>query len=99
MIQFLSGNSKFALYGTGKSSYSQKELQEYGLPKEYTREEILMIVGIRYMLSLNAYKKYVPIILARNVSEETVAYILENNQSFIGVEIGEANCRSIRRKK
>lgn len=89
MIQFLSGNSKFALYGTGKSLYSEEELEEYGLPKEYTREEILTIVGIRYMLSLNEYKKYVPIILARNVSEETVAYILENNQSLTGVEIGE----------
>lgn len=89
MIKFLSGNNKFALYGEGKSAYSEEELQEYGLPKEYTTEEILTIVGIRYMLSLNEYKKYVPIILARNVSEETVAYILENNQSLIGVEIGE----------
>ena len=59
------------------------------MPKDYTREEILTIVGIRYMLSLNAYKKYVPIIMARNVSEKTVAYILENNQSFTGIEIGE----------
>lgn len=89
MIQFLSGNSKFALYGTGKSAYSEEELQEYGLPKEYTKAEILTIVGIRYMLSLNAYKKYVPIVLARNVSEETVAYILENNQSLTGIGIGE----------
>ena len=37
------------------------------------------------MLSLNAFKKYVPIILARDVSEETVAYVLENNQASIGV--------------
>ena len=27
MIQFLAGNSKFALYGTGKSFYSEEELQ------------------------------------------------------------------------
>lgn len=89
LIQFLSGENKFALYGTEKSSYSEEELQEYGLPKEYTKEEILTIVGIRYMLSVNAYKKYIPITLARNVSEETVAYILENNQSLTGIEIGE----------
>lgn len=89
MIQFLSGNSKFALYGTGKSLYSEEELQEYGLPKEYTREEILAIVGIRYMLSMNEYKRYVPVILARDVSEKTVAYILENNQSLTGIDIGE----------
>ena len=89
MMGFLSGNSKFALYGTGKSSYSEEELQEYGLPGEFTKEEILTIVGIRYMLSVNAYKKYVPIILARDVSERTVAYISENNQSLAGIEIGE----------
>lgn len=89
MIRFLSGNSKFALYGSGKNAYSEEELQEYGLPKEYTGEEILTIVGIRYMLSVNAYKKYVPITLARNVSEKTVACILENNQSLTGIEIGE----------
>lgn len=89
MIKFLSGNNKFALYGEGKSAYSEEELQEYGLPKEYTREEVLTIVGIRYMLSVNAYKKYIPITLARNVSEKTVAYILENNQSLTGIEIGE----------
>ena len=67
MRGFLSGNTKFALYGMGKSAYSEEELQEYGLPGEFTREEILTIVGIRYMLSVNAYKKYVPVILARDV--------------------------------
>lgn len=87
MIQFLAGNSKFALYGTGKSFYSEEELQKYGLPKEYTDEEVLTIVGIRYMLSLNEYKKYVPITLARNISDKTVAYIMENNQSLIGIDI------------
>lgn len=89
MIQFLAGNSKFALYGTGKSFYSEEELQKYGLPKEYTDEEVLTIVGIRYMLSLNEYEKYVPITLARNVSDKTVAYIMENNQSLIGIDIGQ----------
>ena len=89
MIQFLAGNSKFALYGTGKSFYSEEELQKYGLPKEYTDEEVSTIVGIRYMLSLNRYKKYVPITLARNISDKTVAYIMENNQSLIGIDIGQ----------
>lgn len=59
------------------------------MPKDYTKEEMLTIVGIRYMLSLNAYKKYVPIIIARNVSDKTVACISENNQSLTGIEIGE----------
>lgn len=89
MIRFLAGNSRFALYGEGKRAYSEKELQAYGLPEKYTQEEILNIVGIRYMLSLNAYRKYVPVVLARNVSEETVAYIKENNESLSGIDIGQ----------
>lgn len=87
MIRYLSGNNKFALYGTGDNPYSEEELQEYGLPKEYTKEEALAIVGIRSMLSANAYRKYIPVILARNVSEKTVAYLSENNQSLAGIEI------------
>ncbi|MDE6926949.1 MAG: hypothetical protein K2P59_17175 [Acetatifactor sp.] len=79
MIRFLAGNGRFALYGEGKKEYSEEELQKYGLPKEFTQEEVLNVVGIRYMLSLNAYRKYVPVILAGNVSEKMVAYIMENN--------------------
>lgn len=89
MIRFLAGNRKFALYGTGKTPYSEEELQEYGLPEAYTAEEVLTIVGIRSMLAVNAYKKYIPVILARDVSEKTAAYILENNQSLTGIGIGQ----------
>lgn len=89
MVQFLSDNRKFALYGQGKRSYSKEELQEYGLPKEYSKEEILAILGIRYLLSLNSYKKYVPVVLARDVSEQTVAYVFENQPSLPGISIGE----------
>lgn len=89
MIRFLSGNDKFCLYGEGKREYAEEELQEYGLPEEYTPEGTLNIVGIRYMLSLNAYRRYVPVILARDISEETAAYIMENNEHLSGIEVGQ----------
>ena len=89
MIRFLAGNDRFALYGEGKKMYSAEELWEHGLPEEYTQEEILAIVGIRYMLSLNAYRRYVPVTLAGDVSEETVAFIKENNECLSGVDIGQ----------
>ena len=89
MVQYLSENKNFALYGEGTHSYSQKELKAYGLPKAYSQKEILTILGIRYLLSLNSYKKYVPVVLARNVSERTVAYIYENQPSLPGISIGE----------
>lgn len=89
LIQFLSSDNKFALFGEGKSDYSREELQKYKLPEKYSNREILSIVGIRYMLSLNAYKKYVPIILARDISEETAVYIFENSHSLKGIDVGE----------
>lgn len=88
MIEFMSGNNKFALFGEGSDLYSKEELERYGLPMEYSQEEILTIVGIRYMLSLHTYQKYVPIILAREVSEKTVAYIKENSPELPGIDIG-----------
>lgn len=88
MIEFMSGNDKFALFGEGSDVYSKEELERYGLPMEYSQEEILTIVGIRYMLFLHAYQKYVPVTLARNVSEKTVAYIKENSPELPGIDIG-----------
>ncbi len=89
LVRFLTSDKKFSLYGEGKSNYSEEELQKYKLPKEYSEEEILSIVGIRYMLSLNDYKKYVPVILARDISEETAVYIFENSRTFKGIDVGE----------
>ncbi|MDE5933588.1 MAG: peptidase, partial [Lachnospiraceae bacterium] len=89
MVRFLAGNDRFALYGEGKKTYTAEELQEHGLPASYTQEEVLAIVGIRYMLSLNAWRKYVPVTLAGDVSEKTVAYIKENNECLSGIDIGQ----------
>ncbi|MDE6983633.1 MAG: peptidase, partial [Lachnospiraceae bacterium] len=89
LIAHLSSNDKFALYGEGKKDYTDEELRAYGLPGTYTAEEVLAILGIRYMLSLNDYKKYVPIVLARDVSERTAAYIQENSAALTGIVISE----------
>lgn len=85
MVGYLAGNQRFALYGEGKDNYTGEALQAYGLPEAYTKEEALAVVGIRYMLSANAYRRYVPVTIARDVSEETAAYIMENNQSLMAL--------------
>jgi len=87
MVEYLSSNQKFALYGQGDKGYSQKERKEYGLPGEYSSQEVLTIIGIKYMLSLNSYRKYIPIVLAKDISEQTVAYLFENQPSFPGIEV------------
>lgn len=89
VVQFLASDEKYALYGTGGKSYSEEELREYGLPKEYSSQEALTVLGVRYMLSFHSYQKYVPVTLAKDVSEETAAYIYENQQALEGVAVGE----------
>ncbi len=88
MVKFLSGDSKFALWGCDGGKYTKEELKEYGLPGKFTKEEILTITGIRYMLSLNTYRRYQTITIAKDVSEETVVYIKENMAELAGFDIG-----------
>ena len=92
MMQYLLSSEKYALYGYGESRncrYTKEELDQYGLPEHFSKEEQIMITGVRYMLSLNSYKKYVPVVLARDVSKETAAFILENRLSLPGTGIGK----------
>lgn len=89
MMEYLAGNEKFALYGEGSRAYTKEELQTYGLKEKYTKEWELKIIGIRYMLSLNAYHKYQSITIAKNISEKTLAYVLENKERFLGINIEE----------
>lgn len=89
IIEHLCDNAKFALYGEDKEPYTSEELQKYNLKEHYTKEEVLDIMGIRYMLSLNTFQKYLPVTVAQNVSQDTMTYILEHKDSIQGVDIQE----------
>lgn len=78
MMQYLSANDQFALYGSGEKAYT-----------ELSKEEVLDIVAIRYMLSLHSYSQYQTVTIARDISPETMAYVLENKTSFPGIEVVE----------
>jgi len=58
----------------------------FGISDDYTVEETLKIMSIRYALFCN-YPKYLQITVASNVSEETVAEVLEESANLPGVEI------------
>ena len=45
---------------------------------DFSKEEILKIVTIRYAMSANSYQKFIPTNVATDVNEKTVASILEN---------------------
>lgn len=85
LLHYLASEKGFALYGEGNKKYTSVEKKSYGLPEKFTEEELLDVIGVRYMLSLYAYRKYMPVVIAYDVSKETAAYIQENKaqlQSF-----------------
>ncbi len=47
--------------------------------------EALQISAVRYAMSLNAYRRYTPTTIARDVSQETLAAIAENEAALPGV--------------
>lgn len=67
--------------------------KKYAVNKDYTDEEKLKIIMIRYNLSLNNYQKYITTTIASNVSENTVAAIYENSVELTGVSISEQSSR------
>ena len=82
-------------------SFSAKELidylcseDKYGInQEEYSKEDVLKMVNIRYAISLNRFRKYVPTTIATDVSEETTAAIMENLDILQGVNIVEDSLR------
>lgn len=86
-IKYLSGNSRYCLYGQGKEKYTKEELYKYGLPEKYTKEQVLNIVGIRYMLSLNRKRSYIPVTIAADVPYKMMVYVKENSDILQGTDI------------
>ncbi|MBQ2804180.1 MAG: penicillin-binding protein [Lachnospiraceae bacterium] len=61
--------------------------------KGYTMEEWLKMVTVRYAMNLTSYRKYIGTTVATNVSEETVAVIMENSEVLPGVTVVEDTIR------
>ena len=59
----------------------------------YTREEWLKMVTLRYAMNLTSFRTYIGTTVATNVSERTVAVIMENSQDLPGVSIVEDTIR------
>ena len=70
------------------------ETYGYGLDvKTLDKTYILKMVNLRYAIGLNSFQKYIPTTLATDVSDETVASIMENLDQLEGVDIAEDSMR------
>lgn len=93
MMDFLSGSDGFSIVLYGEDAYTQEELDTYGLPQELTKQEILDIAIMRYELSTNTFQRYMAVTIATNVSESTVAAVMENQNELQGIEVLEDSVR------
>ena len=93
MMNYLTGSKGFSIVLYGDNAYTDAELEQYGLPKELTKQEILNIAIMRYELSTNSFQKYMAVTIATNVSESTVAAVMENQNELQGIDVLEDSVR------
>ena len=93
MMEFLTGSEKFSIVLSGDRAYTEDELISHGLPLTLTTQEMLDIATIRYELNTNSFKKYMQVTIATNVSEKSVAAIMENKTGLQGIDVVEDSIR------
>lgn len=90
LMKYMCGQKKYDI----RSSYTEKEKETYGISVDgYTPEEQLQIATIRFGISANSYKRYVATTVATDVSEETVAAVLENQNELQGADVEQSSRR------
>lgn len=85
VMEFLCANKRKTSTGT---SYG------FGIDQnKYSKARVLQLVTIRYGMHLNSYKKYIPVTISSDVSDETMAEIMETLYDLQGISIGEESLR------
>lgn len=90
IIEYLGGTSRFGIGGYEEEGNSKSK---FIVGKGYTKEELLKMINIRYAMHLTSFRKYIGTTVAKDVSEETVAVIMENSDLLEGVTIEEDTVR------
>lgn len=93
------GVSSIAELTDEQRGVSAEELFNYYLDKyavsldDYSVEHALMIVNLRRYMSANSYNRYLSFTIANEVSDATMAAILENSGELVGVQVEEKYIR------
>lgn len=90
IIEFLAEEDNFAI---GNYEVEGDSSSEFIIGKGYTQKELLQMVTIRYAMKLTSYRKYIGTTVATDISNETVAVIMENSAELPGVSIVEDTVR------
>lgn len=89
VVKYLCGTSR---YGIGDYA-DEKDTDSFVEGLGFTKEEVIKIITIRYAMSANSYQRYIATTVAENVSQKTVAVIMENEDGLDGVSIAEGTIR------
>ncbi len=90
VINYLGGTKKFEV---GEYEDPDDRSTDFIVGKGYSKDVLLKIITIRYEMSLKSFQKYIPTVVATDVSDETVAVVMENAASLDGVSIAEDTIR------
>ena len=90
VMDYLCSYKKF---GIGDYTDPENPNDTFVIGAGYTKKEMLQLATIRYAMSFNSYQKYIPTVIASDVSEKTVSTILENSVDLLGVNISENSVR------
>ena len=89
VVDYLCGWKRFRIGEYTKETASDEFVPGAG----YSKSDVLKILTIRYDMNSNSYQKYIATTVATDVSEETVAVVMENNDILEGVSIVEDTIR------
>jgi len=89
VVDYLCGWNRFRI-----GNYTEEDDKDSFVPGNgYTKEEVLKILTVRYDMSNNSFQKYMPTTVAMDISEETMAIVMENSMDLKGVSIEEDTIR------
>ncbi len=89
VVKYLCGTGRYGIGDYTDDDDSDSFVEGLG----FSKEEVLKIITIRYAMSANSYQRYIATTVAENVSQETVAVIMENADTLDGVSIAEGTIR------
>ena len=66
----------------------------YGIDEEKnSKEDVLKLVTLRYAMGLKSFQKYIPTTIAEDISDQTMAAVMERLDELPGVNIAEDSLR------
>ncbi len=70
-----------------RNNNNNKRTRNFDIADSYTKEDALKIMAVRYSLWLNRFQQYVTVKIALNVSDASVAQIMEGKSELLGMDV------------